>query len=74
MKSILKIIITRRDNLILIPNKLEQIQKLKESFEDGVIIIFFGKKKVLCSINGGLFTVEMSKNIIFDVQPYFRDL
>ena len=28
---------TRRDNLILIPNKLEQIQKLKESFEDGVL-------------------------------------
>lgn len=28
-------VISRRDNLILVPNKLEQIQKLNESFEDG---------------------------------------
>ena len=26
----------RRDNLILVPNQVEKIQKINESFEDGV--------------------------------------
>ena len=43
VKSIINKMMSRRDNLILVPNKLEQIQKLNESFEDGVLIIFINK-------------------------------